>query len=309
MKVGIIGGGGRVGSTAAFALQCGGVVDEIVLADANAEAAAGEALDLLHGTSAAADQRIRAGHYDTLRDADIVVVAAGLRRQPDEPRLALINRNAALVAEILDNLKQAKLHDRAILLIVTNPVDVLTRLVVDRSNRNPDRILGLGTLLDSVRFASLIAAEAGVAPTAVRATVLGEHGDSMVPIWSSATIGGLPASQWPGLGPAVQNRIVERTKTAGAEVIRRKGGAAWAVALAVRDVVHAVALDRRTVLPVSTRQKGAFGITRTCLSVPTVIGRDGVVDRIELELWPRERSAVQTSAHLLDDAYAKVMVS
>lgn len=306
MKVGIIGGAGRVGSCAAFALQCGGVVGEVTLLDANAEAAAGEAADLLHGASLAADQKIRAGTFDDLRNADVVVITAGLRRKPDESRLDLANRNAKLLAEILDKLKETALPDKAILLIVSNPVDVLTRLAVDRTNRSPDRIIGLGTLLDSVRFRSLIAQAVDVAPTQVQATILGEHGDSMVPIWSAAAINGLPAAQWPGLNPSAQNRLFEKTKAAGAEMVRLKGGAGWAVGLAIREVVHAIALDRRSVLPVSTRQKGAFGITRTCLSVPTVLGRDGVIDRIELELWPRERSAIQVSAQVLDDAYAKV---
>jgi len=306
MKTGIIGGGGRVGSCAAFALQCGGTVDEVVLLDTNADAAAGEAMDLGHGAPAAADQRFRAGTYDDLADAAIVVITAGVRRQADESRLDLIHRNVKLFVEILDALRAARLRDDAILLVVSNPVDILTRLAVERTGRCPDRIIGLGTLLDSMRFSAMIAEEARVAPADVRATILGEHGDSMVPIWSSATIGGLPAIHWPGLNPAVQARLLERTRAAGAEVIRLKGGAGWAVALAIRQIVEAIAHNRRRVLPVSSRQNGAFGIRRTCLSVPTVIDCRGVVARVEVELWPKERAALQSSASTLDETYAKV---
>jgi len=308
MKVGIIGGGGRVGSCAAFALPCGGTSDQIVLLAANADAAAGEALDLLHGTSAVADQRITAGSYDDLKDADVVVITAGLRRKPDESRLELINRNVRLFVEILDSLKKAGLPDQSIILVVSNPVDILTRLAVEHTGRCPDRTIGLGTLLDTMRFCSLIADEVKVAPSQVRALILGEHGDTMVPIWSSASIGGLPLTQWPGFNPAKQNQVFERTKTSGADVIRLKGGAGWAVGLAVREVVAAIAFDQRRVLPISSRQNGAFGIRKTCLSVPTVVDRRGVVARIDLELWPRERTALATSARALDETYAKVSV-
>mgnify|MGYP000018976237 CR=1 FL=1 len=308
MKVGIIGGGGRVGSCAAFALQCGATADEIVVVDANADAAVGEALDLMHGASVAADQRITAGTYDDLKDADIVVITAGLRRKPDESRLELINRNVKLFVEILDSLKKAGLPDRSIILVVSNPVDILTRLAVEHTGRCPDRTIGLGTLLDTMRFCSLIAEEVKVAPTQVRAMILGEHGDTMVPVWSSASIAGLPLTQWPALTPVKQNQLFERTKTSGADVIRLKGGAGWAVGLAVREVIAAIAFNRRRVLPVSSRQNGAFGIRGTCLSVPTVIDRRGVVARIDLELWPKERTALATSARALDETYAKVSV-
>lgn len=306
MKVSIIGGGGRVGACTAAALQCGGIVDEIALLDANTEAAQGEALDLLHGASIAADQRIYAADYAGIADSDIVVITAGLRRKPDESRLDLINRNVKLFLEILESLRSAGLRDDAILLVVSNPVDILTRLAVERTGRCPDRIIGLGTVLDTARFRSLIAQELKLPPTQVKATILGEHGDTMVPIWSSATVNGLPLEKWPGMNPAKQAELFKRTQGSGAEVIKRKGGAGWAVALSIREVIDAIALNRRQILPVSTAQKGAYGIHRTCLSVPTIVGRRGVIARLEVELWPKEVNALRSSAAALDETYRKI---
>ncbi len=309
MKVAIIGGGGRVGSCAAAALQCGGVVDEILLQDVNADAAEGEALDLMHGASLVADQRIRATTDDAeAASADVVVITAGLRRKPDESRLDLINRNGRLFLEILGRLKQAGLRPEAILLVVSNPVDILTRLAVERLQRCPDRTIGLGTLLDTARFRSLIAAELKVPPTQVQAVILGEHGDTMVPIWSSAAVNGLPLLKWRGMNPARQAELFERTRGSGAEVIRRKGGAGWAVGLAIREVVETIALDRRRVLPVSTVQQGLYDIRRTSLSVPTIVGRQGVVARAAVELWPKELTGLKSSAAALDDIYNRVAV-
>ncbi len=306
MKVSIIGGGGRVGSCAAAALQCGGVVREIVLLDANAETAEGEALDLLHGAALAADQRIRSADYPEIADSDVVVITAGLRRQPDESRLALINRNVALFVKIIESLKTHRLKEEAIILVVSNPVDILTRLAVERSGRCPDRTIGLGTLLDTARFSSLIAAELKLPPTQVKAMILGEHGDTMVPIWSSATVNGFPLTKWPGMTPGLQNELFERTQGSGAEVIRRKGGAGWAVGLSIREVVECIALDRRRVLPISSAQKGAYGAHKTCLSVPTILGRGGIIKRIEMELWPKELSGIRASAGALDETYRQV---
>src|SRR5579859_4645422 len=192
MKVSIIGGGGRVGSNAASALQCAGIVSEIHLLDANEQMAAGEALDLIHGASIAGDQKIYAGNYDKCADSDVIVITAGLRRKPDESRLDLINRNVSLFKQILDSIKTAGLKRDAIVFVVSNPVDILTRLAIEQLKYDPAKVIGLGTQLDTARFRSLIALETGLPPTQIKAFVLGEHGDSMVPIWSSATAGGIP---------------------------------------------------------------------------------------------------------------------
>ena len=306
MKVSIIGGGGRVGSNAAFALQCAGIVSEIHILDANEQMAAGEALDLMHGTSVAGDQKIYAGNYEKTADADLVCITAGLRRKPDESRLDLINRNVALFKQILESLRSAGLKKDAIIFVVSNPVDVLTRLAIDTLRWDPSKVIGLGTQLDTARFRSLIALETGLPPSQIKAMILGEHGDSMVPIWSSATVGGMPLIKLPGFNGTVQERVFQRTKTSGAEAIKLKGGAGWAVGLTIAEVIHPIALNQPKLLPISSQLTGEYGIRHTCTSVPTLIGRKGVISRHEIELWPREESAMQQSAKALDATYAQV---
>jgi L-lactate dehydrogenase len=306
MKVAIIGGGGRVGSCAAFALQCSGIVKEIVLLDANQATAEGEALDLLHGAAFCADQVITAGNYADCASADIVCITAGLRRKPDESRLDLINRNVILFNGILQSLKEAGLKRDAIIFVVSNPVDILTQLAAEQLGLPSHQVIGLGTVLDTSRFCSLIAASLKLPPTQVRAMILGEHGDTMVPIWSSASVDGFPLLKFPGVTPTFQSQIFERTQKSGAEVISRKGGAGWAVGVAIREVIDCIALDQRRILPVSSQVKGLYGIHGVALSVPTVVGRTGVIQQIELELWPKELQALQASAKALKDTRAKI---
>jgi L-lactate dehydrogenase len=306
MKVSIIGGGGLVGSMTAYALQCGGVVSSICLIDANKDVALGQATDLLHGASLVADQRISAGDMADVKTSDVVVITAGLRRKPDESRLDLINRNVDLFLTLLTQVKEAGLKESAYLVVVSNPVDVLTYLAVQRSGLPWQRVLGLGTQLDTARFRSYLGRRLQVPPTQVQALILGEHGDSMVPIWSSATIAGLPVEQWPGFHSTLQKEVFEETKTAGAQVIKLKGGSGFAVGLSIREVVHALALDSRRILPVSTLQVGLYGIRDVCLSVPTVVGCGGARQQVELALTPKERLGLQQSARVLRETIDQV---
>jgi L-lactate dehydrogenase len=306
MKVSIIGGGGLVGSSAAFALQCGGVVSQIDLIDLNADRVKGEALDLLHGASLVADQRIRATGYEAIPESDAVIITAGLRRKPDESRLDLINRNVELFLNILGQVASAGLKRDAIILVVSNPVDVLTYLAARQLALPASQVMGLGTVLDTARFRSLIADGLNLPPTQVTALILGEHGDSMVPIWSTAQAAGLPLERFPGWNPATAEALLKRTRGSGAEVIKLKGGAGFAVGLSIRDVIHSVALDQKRILPVSSRVDGAYGIRDVCLSVPTVVGRKGVESQLEIELWPKEVSALQQSAQVLRETIEAV---
>jgi L-lactate dehydrogenase len=308
MKITIIGGGGRVGSCAAFALQSAGLASEIQLLDANKEMADGEALDLLHGSAFAGDQRIYAGDYERAADSDLFLITAGLRRKPDESRLDLINRNVALFAQILDSIKFAGLRKEAHVFAVSNPVDILTHLAVQRLGLPWQQVYGLGTMLDTSRFSSFIADELKLAPTQVKALILGEHGDSMVPIWSSAAVNGLPLAGLPECTPGFQNAIFERTKGSGAEVIKKKGGAGWAVAIAIREVVHAVLLNKEALLPVSSQVQRTYGIDNICLSVPSIVGRGGIERQVEIKLWPKEQLALQQSARALKETWGKVRV-
>jgi len=299
MKVSIIGAGGLVGSCAAFALQTGKVVREIALLDVNRDAAEGQALDLLHGGPSTADQVIAAGGYEQVADSDVICITAGLRRKPDESRLDLINRNVDLFLTILEQISSVGTKDGAIAMVVSNPVDVLTYLAFDRLKLPAARVIGLGTQLDTIRFRSLIARDLKLAPTQVSALILGEHGDSMVPIWSSATAGGLPLDKFPGWTANKASELFERTKGSGAEVIKKKGGAGFAVGIAIGDVIESIALDRRRVLPVSSVQNGCYGIRDVALSVPTVVGRSGVVATHEIDLWPKEVQGLRKSGQVL----------
>ncbi|MEN3002278.1 MAG: L-lactate dehydrogenase [Armatimonadota bacterium] len=307
MKVGIIGGGGRVGSNAAYALQLRGAVTEIVLLDIMREAAEGEALDLRHGAAMSQPVRIYAGDYPDLQGANLIIITAGLRRRPDESRLELINRNVGLFREILSSLKSVQLAPDALLLVVSNPVDVLTYLAVKESGLPEERVIGLGTVLDTCRFRSLLAEHFRVAATDVNALILGEHGDSMVPIWSSATIAGVPLKDYPGYSKERMDEIFELTRRSGAEVIRLKGGAGYAVGVAISEVVNAIALNKHQVLPVSTLQKGALGIHDVCFSLPTVLARTGVQQVIEIAVSDEEHAALQNSAAVLKETIQKVM--
>lgn len=304
IKVAIIGGGGRVGSNAAYALHCAGIVRHISLIDVDQDLAAGEALDLLHGTSIAGDQVIDSGDTSLAADADVVCITAGSRRKPDESRLDLINRNVSIFKGILDDLKAANLRKDAIIFVVSNPVDVLTRLTIEHLGWPAQRTIGLGTVLDTARFCSLIAQAKQLPATQVKALILGEHGDTMTPIWSSATVGGIALTAVMSVNE--QNELFKRTQGSGAEVIKRKGGAGYAVGVSIAEVIHSIALDQRRILPVSAQTNGEYGIRQTCLSVPTVVGREGVLERHEVELWPKEMSGIQGSARALDETWGKI---
>ena len=307
MKVGIIGGGGIVGSSAGFALQLGGIVHEIVIVDANADLADGQALDMLHGTAAIADQSIHAGGYEDLADADVICITAGLRRKPDESRLALINRNVVLFRSILESIRVKGMRPDAIVLVVSNPVDILTYLAEKDLGLPKGRVIGLGTLLDTLRFRSLLAMNLRAPATQVQAMIIGEHGDSMVPIWSSASVAGLPLEKYPGYTPKLGADVFQRAKTSGAEMIKKKTGAGFAVGVSIAEVIHAIALDAKRVLPVSTVLNGPYGIRDVAISVPTVVGRSGAEKALEIELWPKESQGLKRSAAVLAETLGQVL--
>lgn len=307
MKVSIIGGGGLVGSCAASALQFGGIAREIALVDVNLELAEGQALDLLHGASLTSDQKIYASGTEAVTDSDVVCITAGLRRKPDESRLDLINRNVALFRNILTDVKQHGLKQDAIVFVVSNPVDVLTYLAVQELGLPPAQVIGLGTVLDTTRLRSMLALRLNMPPSQVQTLILGEHGDSMVPVWSAAQIAGLPLDKYPGVTQSVIAEVEKKTRGSGAEVIGKKGGAGFAVGVSIADVIHSIALDQQRILPVSSLQNGAYGMRDVCISVPTVMGRKGVVECYEIDLWPKERTALQKSGSVLRGTIDKVM--
>ena len=304
-KVTLIGGGGRVGSNAAYSLQLGRSCAEIVLVDVNAEMVQGEALDLTHGRAAVGGPRIIAGDYPATVGSDVVIVTAGLRRRPEESRLQLIERNAALFRDIIRNVQQHCPSPDTVLLVVTNPVDVLTYLAVAELGWPQSRTLGLGTVLDTQRFLSLLGERLGVDPSRLEGYLLGEHGDSMVPIYSSLRHDGRPITSLPGYSEQVAQEAFAATRTAGAECLRLKGGAGYAVGLAIRQVVEAVLGDTGAVLPVSTVHLGdAYG--EVAFSLPTCVGRRGLLEIVDIGLAEEEHRAVRASAELLKETIASL---
>lgn len=306
MKVSIIGGGGRVGSDAAFALQLGGIVTEIALMDVNQDLANGEALDLRHGAAFCGNQVFTGGGYEVVEGSDCIVITAGLRRQPDESRLDLINRNVGLFKGILDEVSKLKIRPNATILVVSNPVDILTQMAIEADILPKERVFGLGTVLDTSRFRSLLADRFKVGAKDVHALILGEHGDSMVPIWSSATINGVSLRSIPGYTDDLGRDVFAFTKTSGAEVIRQKGGAGRAVGVSIKEVVEGVALGDGRLLPISCYQTGALGISDICLSLPTVVDRDGAKAIYEPSVSDEERELLHKSAESLKATWQQV---
>jgi len=307
LKVSIIGAGGRVGSTAAYALQLGGIVREISLIDVfMADQVAGEALDLVHGTAFVAPQKITSGGYEQLEGSDVIVITSGLRRKPDEERLALVNRNAEMFKGIVAEIKKQKISKDVVVLVVSNPVDVLTYVTIKELGLPVNQVIGLGTTLDTSRFRALLAEEFGVSATDVNANLLGKHGDTMFPAWNSATLNGYSLKAIPGFTQEKADAIYERARTSGAEVIRRKGGAGSAVGVAIKTVVESILLDKGLVLPVSSLQEGINGVSDVALSVPTLVGRKGVIAQLKANLSDAEQALLVKSADHLKDTLTHV---
>ena len=254
-----------------------------------------------------APQRIYAAGTETCRDADVVVITAGLRRKPDESRLDLINRNVALFRTLLVDVKSHGFKKQAIVFVVSNPVHVLIYLAVKELSLPAAQVIGLGTVLDTTRLRSMLAARLNVPPTQVNVTIFGEHGDSMVPIWSMAQIANLPIEKFPGVTSTLIAEVEKKTRGSGAEVIKKKGGAGFAVGVSIADVVHSIALNDDRILPVSSLMSGAYGVNDVCFSIPTVVGRTGVKSHIEVDLWSKEKTALLHSASVLKDTIAQVM--
>ena len=191
--------------------------------------------------------------------------------------------------------------------VVSNPVDVLTYLAVKELGLPPAQVIGLGTVLDTTRLRSMLAQRLNMPPTQVQTLILGEHGDSMVPVWSAAQVAGLPLDKYPGVTAQLIAEVEKKTRGSGAEVIKKKGGAGFAVGASIADVIHSIALDQRRILPVSSLQNGAYGLRDVCISVPTVVGKNGVVECYEIDLWPKERMGLQKSGAVLKETIEKVL--
>ncbi len=297
-------GTGAVGSTFAFGLLLSGLASEILLVDANERKAEGEAMDLMHAVPFARTARVWAGPIEDCRGAAVTVIAAGAAQKPGETRLDLVQKNAAIFRALVPRIAEA--NPNGIILVATNPVDVLSYLTYRISGLPAPRVIGSGTILDTARFRMLLAEHYGVDPRSVHAHIAGEHGDSEVPVWSSANIAGMGLRDYgvsTGIGhdPAALDEIYTDTRDAAYQIIERKGATYYAVAAGLVRIVQAILRDQHTVLSVSSLISDYYGIDDVYLSLPAVIGREGVERIVPLGLSAEEASGLRRSAGLLHE--------
>lgn len=286
-------GAGHVGTTFAYALLWSGLAAEIVLVDADFARAEGEAMDLNHAVPFTRPTRIRAARLEECDGAALVVIAAGAAQKPGETRLELIRKNTELMRGLAPAL--ARRNPGAILLVASNPVDVLTYEACRVSGLPSARVIGSGTVLDTARFRYLLGRRYGVDPRNVHAFIVGEHGDSEVALWSRAHVAGMPVRE-------KDEALFRETRDAAYRIIERKGATYYAVAAGLVRIVESILRDQKSVLTVSTRIDGAYGIRDVCLSLPAVLGRGGVERVLELELAADELAALRRSAEVLRGA-------
>jgi L-lactate dehydrogenase len=308
MKIGIV-GTGMVGSTAGYAMALLGVGTEIVLVDANPALARAQAQDIAHATPFATTMAIRAGEYPDLDGAAVVIIAAGVGQKPGESRLALLERNVEVFRSVIGGIMKAA--PDAILLIATNPLDVMTYVAQRISGLPPERVIGSGTILDTARLRSLLGDHLGIAPNSVHAYVLGEHGDSEVAVWSSAMAGSVPIVSFAEqigrpLDDAARTRIAEQVKGAAYTIIEGKGATWYGIGAGLARIVGSIADDERTVLSLSMVNGDIEGVQNVPLSLPRIIGREGIIATLMPDLDTQERAALKRSAEVISDYTSKL---
>jgi L-lactate dehydrogenase len=292
-------GCGHVGATAAYALVLGGVAHEVVLVDKNPECAEGEAMDLQHAVPLGRPVRVWAGDYREAAQADIAVISAGVGGRPGETRLDLLGRNVVVIREVMRDLLAAGFG--GIVLMTTNPVDVLAQVAQEESGLPAGRVISSGTVLDTARLRSMLGEQLGIEARSIHAHIVGEHGDSEVAAWSSARIAGVPLREYcerAGV-PVDFDDVLRRVRTAAPEIIRHKGYTSTAIASCVARICEAILRDEHTVLPVSTMTTGQYGVEGVYLSLPCVVGRAGVERVIEIPLDETETRGLRASADVL----------
>ena len=303
MKVGIV-GCGFVGSSAAYAMTLEGSASEIVLVDLNAKLAQAQAEDILHATPFSNPARIMAGDFEALENAKVVVLACGVGQRPGESRLDLLGRNVEVFQTVTPKVLQYA--PDAVLLVASNPVDVITEIVTRLSGLPSGRVIGSGTILDTARFRALLGEYLGIASQSVHAYVLGEHGDSEVLIWSSAKAGGVPLMEFAEqigkpVTAEVRDRIDEGVRRAAYRIIEGKGATYYGIGAGLSRIVGAIRDDERAVLTVSMHTTDVKGSAVASLSLPRVVGSAGAVMTLRPVLSDEEMEAIQKSARLLTD--------
>jgi L-lactate dehydrogenase len=305
----VVVGAGAVGSTFAYALAQKGLAEEIDLIDANHDLAEGQALDLAHGMPYYPSVKVRVGQDTDYADAQVIVITAGSKQAPGESRLALVKRNAAIVESIVDGIVQQ--NSRAVLLVASNPVDILTHVALKRSGWPKGRVIGSGTVLDSSRFRYLLSQHCGVDVGNVHAYFLGEHGDSEFAAWSMTHIAGVaiddycPMCRKCNAWELEREQIARSVKESAYHIINYKGATYFAIGMALVRIVGAILQDQRSVLPVSTLLEGEYGIDDVCLGIPCVVGQAGVTQIVDAPLSKNEKNELTKSASILKQILAE----
>src|SRR5690554_3945495 len=307
-KVTII-GAGLVGSTTAFALMAGGTVSEIAMIDLDKKRLAGEVMDLNHGISFVPPVNIYEGSYEDCADSNIVIVTAGVGQRPGETRIDLLKRNIEVFKQIVPSIVEN--NKECIILVVTNPVDILTYATLKISGLPDNQVIGSGTVLDSARLKYLLSANCNIASQNVDAYIIGEHGDTELPAWSLTNIAGTPIENFcqfcrGNCRPEHKERIFEEAKNSAYKIIEGKGATYYAVALAVRRIVEAIIRNDNSILPVSSIMKGYYGVEDVCLSLPSIVNDKGIERVLELPLSDKEIELFRHSANTLKESLREI---
>ncbi|MGB3189283.1 MAG: L-lactate dehydrogenase [Limnoraphis sp.] len=311
LRKGVIIGAGQVGMACAYSMLIQDCFDELILQDIATDKVEGEVMDLLHGVPFISPTRIKAGTVaDVGKDADIVIVTAGASQREGETRLDLLHRNVKIFRSLIGDV--AKHCPDAILLIVANPVDIMTYVSLKLSGFPSSRVLGSGTVLDTARFRALLANRLDIDPRSVHAYIIGEHGDSEVPVWSKANVAGMKIcdGDWkgsPACNLAELNEIFEQVKNAAYEIIKRKGYTSYAIGLAVTEIVKAILHNQNRIFTVSTRVDQMYELSEDiCISLPSIVNREGVMKVMNFTLAENEEKLLKKSAHTLREYIDKL---
>lgn len=307
-KIGLI-GTGMVGASFAYALVQQGIANELVLIDADRARAEGEAMDLNHGMPFIPPIRIYAGDYPDLANADVIVICAGINQRPGQTRLELLKTNAGIFQEIVP--KITAVNQEGIILVATNPVDILTQISAEIAGCDRHRVLGSGTVLDTARLRYNLGEYYKVDTRSVHAYIVGEHGDSELALWSLANIAGVRLARFVGAegqkyDQAVIDRIFDQTRNAAYEIIKRKKATYYAIGLSLVSIVQAILRNTHTVMTVSSPFQGQYGVSGISISMPTIVGRRGIEEVLDLPISESELASFQYSAQTLKDRLAEL---
>lgn len=300
-KIAII-GCGFVGSASAFALMQSKMFSEIVLIDADKDKAEGEAMDISHGIPFVGNMKIYSGDYDDIVDASIIVITAGAGQKPGETRLDLVHKNVGIFKSIIPEI--AKRNCRGILLVVANPVDILTYTALKLSGFEENRVIGSGTVLDTARLKYQLGEHLSVDSQSVHAYIIGEHGDSEIAVWSSANVSGIALDDFCEMRghynhDKSQENIAEKVKNSAYEIIAKKRATYYGVAMAVKRICEAIIRDEKSILPISSMMHGEFGIDDVVLSMPSIVGANGIETKVPISLSDEENVNLKKSADTL----------